>query len=211
MLHVGLTGNIASGKSTVARMFAEMGVYVIDADRIVHGLLRSGTRTHDNIVRAFGERILAPDGEIDRRKLGQIIFSDADKRSQLNALTHPDVEAALVRRISDLEQSVSLGIVMVDAALMIETGGRKMYRRQLIVVTCSPELQIERIINRGGMSEADALARMRSQMPTEEKIKPADYIIDTSGTLEQTRDQVETVYRNLAALELLLKKDTMSS
>jgi len=203
MLLVGLTGNIASGKSTVARMFTDLGAHGIDADRIVHGLLRSGTQTHVNIVRAFGAQILGPDGEIDRRKLGQIVFSDADKRLQLNALTHPDVEAALVRQISDLKQSFSHGIVIVDAALMIETGGYKMYRR-LIVVTCSPELQIERIMERVGMSEADARARMRSQMPSEEKVKLADYVIDTSGTLGQTRDQVEAIYPDLVELETQL-------
>lgn len=210
MLQVGLTGNIASGKSTVARMFADLGAHVIDADRIVHGLLRSGTETHGNIVRAFGAGILAPDGEIDRRRLGQIVFSDADKRSQLNALTHPHVEAALVRKMGELEQSISDGIVIVDAALMIETGGYKIYRR-LIVVTCSPELQIERIMKRDGMSEADARARMRSQMPSEEKVKLADYVIDTSGTLKQTRDQVVSIYRNLDALQRQLKRSTMPS
>jgi dephospho-CoA kinase len=108
-----------------------------------------------------------------------------------------------VRQISDLKQSFSHGIVIVDAALMIETGGYKMYRR-LIVVTCSPELQIERIMERDGMSEADARARMRSQMPSEEKVKLADYVIDTSGTLGQTRDQVEAIYRDLVELETQL-------
>ncbi len=200
MLHVGLTGNIASGKSTAARIFAELGAHVIDADRVVHDLLRAGTQTHRKIADTFGRQILDANGEIDRRTLGRIVFSDADKRSRLNALTHPDVKAAILQRIADLEQSVVRGIVIVDAALMIETGGYRMYHC-LIVVTCSPELQIERIMGRDGLMEAEARARMQSQMPPAEKVKLADYVIDTSGTLRQTHDQVVAIYGKLVVLE----------
>ena len=204
MLHVGLTGNIASGKSSAALLFAELGVHVIDADRLVHELLKSGTPTYDKIVSAFGERILDPGGEIDRKRLGQIVFSDADERSRLNALTHPEVHTAILQRIFELEQLSSSGIIMVDAALMVETGNYRMYHR-LIVVTCNPSLQISRLVSRDGLSEADAKARIASQMPIEEKLKLANYIIDTSGTLKKTQDQVEEIYRDLLIQELHIR------
>ena len=204
MLHVGLTGNIASGKSSAALFFAELGAHTIDADRVAHELYKTGTPGYDRIIAAFGEQILGPNGEIDRNKLGRIVFSDTDKRLQLNALMHPAVGAAILRQIFELEQSSSRGIIIVDAALMIETGGYRMYHR-LIVVTCAPSLQIARLIKRDGLTESDARARIASQMPIEEKLKLADYIIDTSGTLKQTRDQVEKIHRDLVFREVCMK------
>jgi dephospho-CoA kinase len=198
MLRVGLTGNIASGKSTAASIFAELGAHILDADRVAHGLLRPGTITYARIVDAFGHSILNEHGEIDRKRLGKIVFADADMRSRLNAITHPNVEAAIIKYIRDLEQTTSEGIVIVDAALIVETGGYRVYPR-LIVVTCSPALQISRIMSRDGLTEAEARARMASQMPIEEKVRLANYVIDTSGTMQQTRDQVEDIYRDLTA------------
>ena len=205
MLHVGLTGNIASGKSYTAHLFAEMGAHIIDADQIVHELLVSGTATHKRIVDAFGEQILTRERAIDRKKLGQIIFFNPEKRLLLNQLTHREVGVEIVRRIFDLEQSNSRGIIIVDAALMVETGGYKMYHR-LIVVTCAPVLQISRLMSRDNLTEEEARARMDSQMRIEEKVKLADYTIDTSGTLRQTHDQVEAIYRDLLIQELRLKE-----
>ncbi len=204
MLRVGLTGNIASGKSHTASLFAEMGAYVIDADIVVHELLARGTRTYGNILDVFGEQILGPDLEIDRRKLGKIIFFDEKKRGLLNNLTHPEVRIELLRRIYEIEQASPSGIVIVDAALMVETGGYRMYHR-LIVVTCEPSLQVSRLMSRDNLSEVDAKARMASQMPIEEKLKLADYVVDTSGTLKQTRDQVEAIYRDLIVQERRMK------
>jgi len=205
MLHVGLTGNIASGKSQAALLFAELGAHIIDADVVVHELLASGTKTYLKIVDAFGEQILNAEREIDRKKLGQIIFFDAEKRALLNQLTHHDVGVKILRRIFDFEQSSSRGIVIVDAALMVETGGYKMYDR-LIVVTCDQSLQVARLMSRDQLSEKEARARMNSQMPIEEKLKLADYTIETSGTLRQTRDQVEAIHRDLLIQELRLKE-----
>jgi dephospho-CoA kinase len=207
MLHVGLTGNIASGKSSAALFFAELGAHTIDADRVAHGLYKTGTHTYDRIIAAFGDKILGSNGEIDRKKLGQIVFSDTDKRLKLNALIHPEVGAAILRQMFELEQSSSSGIIIVDAALMIETGGYRMYDR-LIVVTCAPSLQISRLMSRDGLTESDARARIVSQMPIEEKLKLADYTIDTSGTLKQTYDQVEEIYRDLVFQELRVKERT---
>jgi dephospho-CoA kinase len=205
MLHVGLTGNIASGKSHAAQLFAELGAHIIDVDVVVHELLASNTKTHEKIVNAFGEQILRPDRSIDRRELGKIVFSDTNKRSLLNNLTHPDVAAEILRRIFALEQVYRTGIVIVDAALIIETGGHKMYDR-LIVVTCDPLLQISRLTTRDHLTAEEARARMESQMAIEEKLKLADFTIDTSGTLKQTQEQVEAIYRDLLAQELRKKQ-----
>ena len=205
MLHAGLTGNIASGKTYAASVFSLLGAHVIDADQVVHDLLASGTKTYFKIIDAFGDQILGSDREVDRRKLGQIVFSDSGKRSTLNSLTHPEVKAEIRRRISELERASPGGIVVVDAALMVETGGYKMYDC-LIVVKCDPALQVLRLMRRDGFSEAEARARMASQMPIEEKVKLADYTIDTSGTLKQTQSQVESIYQKLLIRERKMKE-----
>jgi dephospho-CoA kinase len=205
MLHVGLTGNIASGKSHAASSFAELGAHIIDADLVVHELLARGSKTYHKIVDVFGEQILDSDREIDRKRLGRIIFSDMEKRLLLNNLTHPDVGAEILRRIFALEQSSPSGIIIVDAALMVETGSYRMYHR-LIVVTCDPALQISRLMSRSGLTEKEAEARMAAQMPKEEKLKLADYTIDTSGTLKRTHDQVEAIYRDLLIQEMRMKE-----
>jgi dephospho-CoA kinase len=205
MLHAGLTGNIASGKSSAALMFAELGAHIIDADSVAHDLLSSGAETCKKIIDAFGAEILGPGGEIDRKTLGRIVFFDPDKRLLLNSLIHPDIHAEILRRIFELEQSSSNGIVVVDAALMVETGNYRMYDC-LIVVTCDPALQIARLMNRDGLNEREARARILSQMPIEEKLKVADYTIDASGTLRQTRKQVEAIYRDLLIREMRVKE-----
>jgi dephospho-CoA kinase len=202
MLHVGLTGNIASGKSHAASVFAGLGAHVIDADRIVHELLASGSRTYDRVVEAFGEPILNPNREIDRKKLAQVVFFDKEKRRLLNDLTHPDIGAEILRRVEELERACASGIIIVEAALMVETGGYRKYHR-LIVVTCDPALQISRLMGRDGLTETDARARISSQMPIGEKLRLADYTIDTSGTFRQTRDQVEEIYKDLLIEEQL--------
>lgn len=205
MLHVGLTGNIASGKSHTAQLFTEMGAHIIDADIVAHELLYVGTPTYQTVIDAFGEEILRADREIDRKKLGRIVFFDEDRRKLLNQLTHRDVGNEILKRIFALEQNYSRGIVIVDAALMVETGGYKIYDR-LIVVTCDRSLQLARLMSRDQLSEKDAMARMNSQLPIEEKLKLADYTIDTSGTLKQTRDQVEAIYRDLLIQEIRIKE-----
>ncbi len=187
-------------------MFAELGAHIIDADFIVRELLCQGTKTYEKVVDAFGKQVLAPDGEIDRKRLGMIVFSDAQKRLLLNRLTHPDIGNEILRRIFALEKSFPGGIVIVEAALIVETSSHEMYHR-LIVVTCDPDLQIMRLRNRDGLTEEEARARIESQMAIEEKIKLADYTIDTSGTLKQTHDQVEAIYRDLLIQELRLKEN----
>ncbi len=200
MLRVGMTGNIASGKSQAAHVFAELGARIIDADLIARAALIKGTASYEKAVAAFGREILADDGSIDRRKLGVIVFGDPAKRTQLNDIIHPAVREEISRRIREFEQSMPCSIVIVEAALLIETGSYKSYDR-LIVVTCDPKLQLARLISRDGLTLEQAKARMAAQMPTEEKLKHADYTIDTSGTFRMTREQIETIYRDLVLEE----------
>jgi dephospho-CoA kinase len=200
MLHVGLTGNIASGKSCAAFLFAGLGARIIDADLVVHELLEPGTKTYRRIIDAFGEQILDRDSKIDRKLLAGIVFFDAEKRQLLNSLTHPDVGEEIFRRISEFDRLSASGITIVDAALMVETGGYRQYH-SLIVVRCDPALQLSRLMSRDGLTEKDARARIASQMPIEEKVRVANYIIENSGTIEQTREQVEAIYRDLLILE----------
>jgi dephospho-CoA kinase len=204
MLHVGLTGNIATGKSQAAHVFAELGAHVIDADVIAHDLLVKGTRTYLKVVEAFGNEILASDGSVERRKLGEIVFNDSGKRILLNGIVHPDVRNEVLRRVCKFEESLPGGIIIVAAALLIESGHHKLYDR-LIVVTCDPNLQLARIVSRDGLTIEQAKARMAAQIPAEEKLKLADYTIETSGTLKETREQIEAIYRDLVLQELRLR------
>ncbi len=198
MLRVGLTGNIACGKSYVTRVLAELGAYIIDADAIVHELLAPQTATHRKIVEVFGPSVLDRDGGIHRKSLAAIIFADAGKRTLLNSIVHPAVGQEIRRRVDAIEQARLAGIVVVDAALMVETGSYRGYDR-LVVVTCAPELQLRRLMDRDGLTEGEARARMAAQMPSSEKVKVAHYIIDTSGSFEATGARVEAVYLSLLA------------
>jgi dephospho-CoA kinase len=196
MLQVGLTGNIASGKSHVSNVFAELGAQIIDADIIAHELFAPGTATYAKVVQAFGNSILLPDGAIDRKSLGNIVFHQPEQRLMLNALVHPDVVAEVMRRTFALAKQGFDGIVIVDAALMVESG---FYKSQdcLIVVICDPALQLARVMNRCGISAAEARLRIEAQMSVAEKVQLADYTIDTSGTYSSTREQIEGIHRDL--------------
>jgi len=201
MLHVGLTGNIASGKSTAARVFVELGARIIDADVIAHALLEPQTETYKKVVERFGRGIVKVDGTINRVKLGEIVFHDAAQRNLLNGIVHPEVRTEVLRQIFELEKDSTGGIIIIDAALMVESGFYKLYDR-LIVIFCHPALQLARLISRDGLSIPEARARMAAQMPVEEKLQVANYKIDTSGTLRRTREQIEAVYRDLVLIEL---------
>jgi dephospho-CoA kinase len=204
MLHAGLTGNIASGKSHAVSVFSELGAHIIDADIIARRLLSSETETKRKVVQAFGPAIVNPDGHINRKSLANIIFHDSAKRELLNSLVHPDVRTEVLGRIVELEKPETLGIIIVDAALMVESGFYRMYDR-LIVVTCDPGVQLTRLMSRDGLSVEEARARMAAQLPAAEKAKLADYTIDTSGTFKQSREQIEEVYRRLVLDEISLR------
>ena len=196
MLRVGLTGGIATGKSTVGAMFVELGCHLIESDQITHQLFEPGQAVHAAVVKQFGNRILAPDGTIDRRILGDIVFKDRQARAKLNGLVHPAIIQRQQEWLKEMQAQDPHGIAIVDAALMIEVGTYKNYDK-VIVVTSSSELQKERLRARSALSEEEIESRIRSQMPNEEKIKYADFVIDNSGAIESTRVQVETVYRQL--------------
>jgi len=199
MLKVGLTGSIAVGKSFVLGVLKELGCHVLDADEVAREVVRPGTAGLQAVVEAFGKEILGSDGTLDRSMLGAIVFADADKRKQLNSILHPFIIAAQDEELAGLERDDPDGIAVVDAALMIESGG---YRRfdKLIVVYCEPDVQLQRLVKRDQLSLEDAQRRISSQMPQEEKKSYADFLIDTSGSLESTRQQVEDVFRQLKEL-----------
>ena len=199
MLKVGLTGSIAVGKSFVLGVLAELGCRTLDADTTARDVVAPGTPGLDAVVDAFGRDTLKEDGTLDRVRLGKIVFADEEKRQLLNSILHPFIIAAQDDQIRRWEQGDSNGIAVVDAALMIESGG---YRRfdKLIVVHCRPEVQRQRLIAREGLSPGDASLRIAAQMPQEEKKKYADFLIDTSEGFADTRRQTEAVFQELGAL-----------
>jgi dephospho-CoA kinase len=196
MLRVGLTGGISTGKTTVGLMFVELGCHLIDSDRITHRLLETGHAEHSAVVSEFGGCILAPDGTINRRILGDIVLKDSRARAKLNSLVHPAVIQRQQEWLEEMEAIDPGGVAIVDAALMIEIGAYKRYEK-IIVVTCAPEIQKQRLRERSNLSEAQIEERIRSQMPMEEKIKFADFVIDNAGDRANTRQQVEDVNSKL--------------
>lgn len=198
MLKVGLTGSIAVGKSFVVSVFQDLGCITFDADRIAHTVMEPGREAYREIVREFGSAVLAPDGEIDRTKLGAIVFSDERRRNLLNSIVHPRVKEEQDRLLRWAEATDPNGIAIVDAALMIESGGYKRFDK-LIVVFCDRETQIKRLMERNQLSRDEAERRIAAQMSSEEKLRYADYEIDTSGTLDQTRLRVKSLYDELRA------------
>jgi dephospho-CoA kinase len=196
MLRVGLTGSIGVGKSFVASVFVELGCHVLDADQTAREVVMPGTPGLKALTDAFGEEILNTDGTLDRKRLGALIFADQSKRERLNHILHPFIIARQDEILNAWEAEDPDGIGIVDAALMIESGG---YRRfdKLIVVHCRPEVQLERLMLRDKLSREEALRRINSQMPLEEKQKFADYLIDTSDGFDLTRTQTAEIYQKL--------------
>ncbi len=192
---MGLTGGIGSGKSTVARMFAEQGVPVVDADQIARDVVAPGTDGLAEIRAAFGDSILAPDGSLDRKALAERVFADADARKQLEAILHPRIARASMARFAELA-SEGHPYAIYEAALLVENGSHRMMSA-LIVVTASEATQLARVQARDGLSEAEARARMAAQLPLEEKVRVADYVIENDGDVEDTRARAREVHRAL--------------
>ena len=196
MLRVGLTGSIGVGKSFVSGVLAELGCRVLDADETAREVVAAGSDGLRDVVAVFGPEILQSDGTLDRARLGALVFADANKRARLNSILHPYIIAAQDESLREWEETQPNGIAVVDAALMIESGGYKRFDK-LIVVHCRPEVQLERLMARDGLSRADAEKRIASQMPQEEKKKFADYLIDTSDGFDSTRGRTAEVYDKL--------------
>ena len=196
MLKVGLTGSIAVGKTFVLGVLSELGCHVIDADVVARQVALPGSPGLKAVIDAFGEEVLKSDGSLNRARLGEIVFADEAKRQQLNSILHPFIIAAQDAQLRELELQDPKGIVVVDAALMIESGGYKRFDK-LIVVHCRPEVQLQRLMRRNKLSREEAEQRIATQMPQEEKKRYADYLIDTSGDFAETRRQTEDVYHAL--------------
>lgn len=195
MTPVGLTGGIASGKTTVCRLLEAKGCTIIDADVVAHKLLLRGQPGYEPVLKAFGRGILGDAGEIDRGKLGAEVFGNRSLLEQLNQLLHPEVIRTIGGKLEALRQVGDVQVI-VDASLMIESGFHRNFQR-LVLVTCTMEQQVERLMTRNGLSQEQARQRIALQMPLEEKRAFATDIIDNSGTPERTRMQVDALFEDL--------------
>jgi len=199
MLRVGLTGGLASGKSFVGRALADLGCLLIQADQLGHQVLEPGGEAYAAVIREFGPGIVRTDGTIDRPALAALVFHDSQRLAALNALVHPPVWARERQLMDEYAAAHPRGIAVVEAAILVETGSYRNYAK-LIVAVCSEEQQIERAMSRDGMTREQVLDRLSRQMPLAEKMKYADYVIDTSGAKESTLAQTRDVYQALLAL-----------
>jgi dephospho-CoA kinase len=199
MLRVGLTGGLATGKSFIGRTLASLGCHLISADELGHqALLLDGDAYHP-VVNEFGGGILREDGSIDRRRLAAIVFEEPAQLARLNALVHPAIFRRQEELIEEYAAADPTGIVVVEAAIMIEAGSHTRYRK-LIVAVCSEEQQIQRAMRRDNLTREQVEARIRRQMPLADKRRLADYVIDTSGPKEDTVRQTESVHRSLRSI-----------
>jgi dephospho-CoA kinase len=189
---IGLTGNISMGKSTVAQMLADLGAETIDADQVTREVMRAGMPVHAAIVEAFGPGVLAADGEIDRRRLGSIVFADPAALARLEAIVHPATIEAVNRRVA----ASAARVIVIEAIKLIEAGMADSCD-SLWVTVCRPEQQIERMMVARDLTRGEAQQRVQAQPPQEEKVARADVVIDTSGTLAQTRERVQEAWKRL--------------
>lgn len=196
MLRVGLTGSIGVGKSFVAGVLAELGCHVLDADLTAREVVEPNSVALEKVVAEFGTEVLQSDGALDRTKLGALVFGDAQRRATLNSIVHPYIITRQDELLREWEAVDPDGIAVVDAALMIESGGYKRFDK-LIVVHCRPEVQLQRIMVRNSLSREEAEKRINAQMSQDEKKKFADYLIDTSEDFDDTRRQTDEVYAAL--------------
>lgn len=196
---VGLTGGIASGKSTVSHLLRDLGGYIVDADVVARKVVEPGQPAWKEIVNHFGNGILLDDGRIDRPKLGGIVFRDAKEREILNRIVHPEVRREMEKMTEEIRKVKPETIVVWDVPLLIEGGLYKLVDR-VIVVYVNEATQLTRLMERDSLCEADAKRRIAAQMPLSEKIKYADYLIHNDGTLEETRGQVYKIWNDLTGL-----------
>ncbi len=199
MLRVGLTGGLASGKSHVGQYLAELGCHLIRADDLGHQVLMPDGEAYQAVVREFGRGILRKDGAIDRRLLARQVFGRPERLAALNNLVHPPVLRMEEELMAAAVARDPRGIAVVEAAILIETGGHKRFDR-LVLAVCEPGQQIERAMRRDGLTRAEVLERLASQMPLEEKRQYAHYIVDTSGGRQETLEQVRGVYESLRSI-----------
>lgn len=203
MLKVGLTGSIAVGKSFVLGVLRDLGARTLDADVVAREVVEPGTAGLTAVFDEFGAGILNPDGSLNRAELGSLVFADEAKRQKLNSILHPFIISRQDEIMRHWEKETPEAIAVVDAALMIESGGYKRFDK-LIVVHCQPEMQIERLMKRDNIPREEAERRINAQMPQEEKKKHADYLIDTSEGFESARQQTTAVWQELSGTDFSL-------
>ena len=195
---IGLTGNIASGKSTVAQMFEKLGARIVDADLVARTVVEPGKPAWEQIVDAFGSGILNSEGSVDREKLGEIVFNNEKKRELLNAITHPRIVDEIKEHLES-NRAQGVGVTIIEAALIVEKGGwLRDIVDSLIVVSASEDSRIERLMSRNGYSRDEAMARISSQMPGSEKEKHGDFVIDNSESLEDTKRQITSIWEKIS-------------
>lgn len=201
VLIIGLTGGIVSGKSTVARMFKDLGAKIVDADKLGHKVILPQGAAWKRIIKIFGKDILQKDQTINREKLGKIVFANQNLLKKLNKITHPEIIKLIKKEISLAkdDSKEEKKILIIDAALIYETKIDRLMDK-IIVVYLDEEEQLERLIKRNNLSEKEALQKIKSQIPLKEKIEIADYVIDNSNSLDKTKEQVETIWQELIFL-----------
>jgi dephospho-CoA kinase len=197
ILRVGLTGGIASGKSTVRALLGELGCYVVDADKLVADLYRPGRAGHTALVETYGRGILREDETVDRVKLADLAFASPDGVKQLNELIHPLVVQYTTELLDEYEKTHADGIAVVEATLMIESGSSRRYDK-LVIVDVTPEVQIERGVARG-LPREEVTRRLANQLPREDRLRHADYVIDNSGDVARLESETRSVYARLLA------------
>ena len=197
MIVIGVAGGIASGKSTVARVFERLGALVLDADAIGHDLLRTD-RMREGIRDAFGEAVLTPEGDVDRRALGRLVFSDEQARQRLNRLVRPAIRAEIRRRIAGMRGEGYGGPVVVDAPLLVDTGPTDLADR-VVLVTAPAVTRKERIILRSGLSEQEAEQRIAAQVPDAKQARWADYVLENNGTEDELTEEAETLWKRITS------------
>jgi len=198
MIIAGLTGTIGTGKSTVAKMFADMGAFITDSDLIAHQVVEPGKPAWQAIKDYFGPGVLNEDQTLNRQRLADLVFNDPDKLHQLNSIVHPEVIKEDLRQVEEKRLIDPDGVIVKDIPLLLEVGpdvARKLVDK-IIVVYCSPEIQLLRLIARG-MSKEDASNRIKNQIPVKEKMQFADFVINNDGSLEETKQQVQNIYSQL--------------
>lgn len=200
MLIVGIAGGIAVGKSLVAQEAAKLpGVAVVDADKVAWETYRKSTETYQKLLARFGEKILSEDGEIDRKKLGALVFSDSEAREFVNATVHPAVQIAL-EKIAQSHRAQGTKLLVIEAALVLESPYvRRDFFDYVILVTAPRHTQIQRLIERSGLDPEEARRRVEAQTPSELLVPRADFVLDTSGTVEETRERARTLFHKLLA------------
>ncbi|HWO93404.1 MAG TPA: dephospho-CoA kinase [Dehalococcoidia bacterium] len=197
MIKIGLTGGIASGKSTVSAMLLEMGAHIIDADKVGHEAYEPGTKVWEEVVAAFGQDVVGENGAIDRKRLGPIVFNDPDALQRLNAIVHPRMKEMIAQRFEELERAGNVQVAVLEAAILIEAHWESLVDE--IWVTAVPEeVAKDRLMARNGLTPEQAESRIRSQLSNEERIAHADSIIDTSVTIPEVRVQVERLWGELS-------------